>query len=127
MVAGDPRIQGILERNQAYVQALANAEVQVLAELLEKPDQAASAVTRGIEIFVPLRGLIDIEKEVARLNKELRTVEADLQRIHGKLNNQGFLAKAPADVVEKEKAKKEELSLKAAALKDRLAMFETKA
>lgn len=123
LVSAGDMIRGILERNRAYLQGLANAEVQVLAELRQKPDQTASAVTRGVEIFVPLRGLIDLDKEIARLNKELKTVQGDLARVQGKLNNQGFLAKAPADVIEKEKAKEEELSMKAAALKDRLAMF----
>lgn len=123
LVSGEERFRGILERNVAYIQGSANAEVQVLAELQEKPDQAASAVTRGVEIFVPLRGLIDLDKEIARLNKELKAVQGDLARVQGKLNNQGFLAKAPEDVIEKEKAKEQELSMKATALKDRLAMF----
>ncbi|MCL4440037.1 MAG: valine--tRNA ligase [Firmicutes bacterium] len=123
LVSGDAGFRGILERNTAYVQGLANTEVKVLAELQQKPDQSASAVTRGVEIFVPLKGLIDLDKEIARLNKELKAVQTDLARVQGKLNNQGFLAKAPADVIEKEKTKEEELSMKANALKDRLAML----
>ncbi|WP_003544907.1 valine--tRNA ligase [Desulfotomaculum nigrificans] len=123
LVAGDAEIRSTLERNITYLQGLANAQARVLAELKDKPDQAATAVTRGVEIFVPLRGLIDIDKEIARLNKDLKAVQADLARVQGKLNNQGFLAKAPAEVVEKEKAKEQDLSAKAKALKDRLAML----
>ncbi|SHE52708.1 valyl-tRNA synthetase [Desulforamulus putei DSM 12395] len=123
LVSGDAGCRGILERNTAYIQGLANAEVKVLAELQQKPDQSASAVTRGVEIFVPLKGLIDLDKEMARLNKELKAVQADLARVQGKLNNQGFLAKAPADVIEKERAKEQELTMKANALQDRLAML----
>lgn len=124
LVAIDESFRGILNRNAAYLQSLANAEVTVLTELKEEPDQAASAVTRGVEIFMPLRGLIDIDKEIARLNKELKAVQADLARVQGKLGNEGFLAKAPADVIEKEKAKAEELGTKAAALQERVAMFQ---
>lgn len=123
LVAAEESYRSILERNIAYLQGSANAEAKVVAELPVKPDQSASAVTRGVEIFVPLKGLIDLDKEVARLNKELKAIQTDLARVHGKLNNQGFLAKAPADVIEKEKDKEQELTMKANALKDRLAMF----
>ncbi len=123
LVAIDESFRGILNRNIAYLQSLANAEVTVLTELKEEPDQAASAVTRGVEVFMPLRGLIDIDKEIARLNKELKAVQADLARVQGKLNNEGFLAKAPSDVVEKEKAKAEELGMKATALQERVKML----
>ena len=123
LVAAEESYRGILERNIAYLQGSANAEAKVFAELQEAPDQSASAVTRGVEIFVPLKGLIDLDKEIARLNKELKAVQTDLARVQGKLNNQGFLAKAPADVVEKEKDKEQELTMKAKALQDRLAMF----
>lgn len=123
LVATEESFRSILERNIAYIQGSANAEVKVFAELKETPDQSASAVTRGVEIFVPLKGLIDLDKEIARLNKELKTIQNDLARVQGKLNNQGFLAKAPADVIEKEKDKEQELTMKATALKDRLTMF----
>lgn len=124
-VAPEDSIHGVLERNKAYVQGLANSQVLVKENLLEKPDQVASAVTKGVEIFVPLKGLIDIDKEIARLSKELKAIETDLVRVQGKLNNQGFLAKAPEDVIEKEKAKEQELAAKSKALKDRLAVFLT--
>lgn len=124
-VAPEDSIRGVLERNKAYVQGLANSQVLVKENLLEKPDQVASAVTKGVEIFVPLKGLIDIDKEIARLSKELKAIETDLVRVQGKLNNQGFLAKAPEDVIEKEKAKEQELAAKSKALKDRLAVFLT--
>ncbi|GAB6158231.1 valine--tRNA ligase [Desulfotomaculum varum] len=123
LVAGDSYYRSILERNIAYIQGLANTQAQVLVALQQKPEQSASAVTRGVEIFVPLKGLIDLEKEMARLNKELKSVQSELARVQGKLSNQGFLAKAPAEVVEKERAKEQELTMKARALQDRLAML----
>ncbi|MEG6523143.1 valine--tRNA ligase [Desulfotomaculum sp. 1211_IL3151] len=123
LVAAEESYRSILERNTAYIQGSANTMAKVVSQLPVKPDQSASAVTRGVEIFVPLKGLIDLDKEIARLNKELKSVQGDLARVQGKLNNQGFLAKAPAEVIEKEKAKEQELTIKAEALKDRLAML----
>ncbi len=58
----------------------------------------------GISAF-PLSELIDIEKELARLEKERARVEGEIKRGEGKLNNAGFIAKAPEKVVEEEKAK----------------------
>lgn len=62
-----------------------------------------TAVVNGVEIYLPLAGLIDVEKETARLNKELATLDKEVSRLDKKLSNAGFIAKAPADIVEKEK------------------------
>ena len=59
----------------------------------------------GARGFIPTGDLVDKEKETARLNKELAGVEKDIQIISGKLNNPGFMAKAPEKLVETEKAK----------------------
>ena len=61
----------------------------------------------GARAFIPTGDLVDKEKETARLNKELAAVEKDIKIISGKLNNQGFMAKAPQAVVEQEKSKLE--------------------
>ena len=114
----------VLEKNCGYVQGLANCEVKINEQMSEKPAQAAVGIAHGVEVVVPLKGLIDFEKEIARLNKELQAIDKELKRIQGKLNNQGFLAKAPQEVVEKERAKKEELSAKQAALSERLKMLQ---
>lgn len=116
----------IIEKNMEYVQNLSNASLQTLAVLDEAPEQAAHAVTKGIEIFIPLKGLIDVDKEIARQQKELLLIEKDLTRVRGKLGNSGFLDKAPADVVEKEKGKEAELSGKQSAIKERLVMLKGK-
>ena len=65
--------------------------------------------------------MIDVEKETPRLNKELDGMTKEIGRIEGKLNNAGFLAKAPAEVVEKEKAKAQEIAVKMQAIQERLA------
>ncbi|MCL6635194.1 MAG: valine--tRNA ligase [Peptococcaceae bacterium] len=123
LVAPDDAVRALLVKGADYVQGLANAGVKVFPALAEAPEQAAHAVARGVEVFVPLKGLIDVDREAARLQKELAAVEKDLARVRGKLGNPGFLAKAPADVVEKEKAREEELAGKLNAVRARLAML----
>lgn len=115
--------RAVIEKNMDYIEGLANAGIKANAGLDKAPEQAAHAVTKGVEIFVPLKGLIDVDKEVARQEKELSQVGKDLARVRGKLGNPGFLGKAPADVIEKERAKEEELSGKESAIKERLAMM----
>jgi valyl-tRNA synthetase len=69
------------------------------------PEGSASYIFEDIEIFVPLEGLIDVEKELAKLDKEKGKIEKQLKQSQGKLGNEKFLANAPADVVAKEKEK----------------------
>jgi len=113
-----------LDDGAGYIAALGSASgVAIHDNLAEKPEQAAAAIVKGIEVFMPLAGLIDLNKEVERLQKEIVNMDKELARLNGKLNNQGFLAKAPADVVEKEKAKREEYQGKKDALLERLRML----
>ena len=67
--------------------------------------KTVSSVTELAQIYVPLGELVDIEKEKARLEGEKKKLEGEIERIEKKLANQGFVAKAPAAVVEGEKAK----------------------
>ena len=71
----------------------------------EKPQHALAGVAEGVEIFLPLKGLIDTEKEIARLTKELEKLRKGISVTAGKLQNEKFIAKAPADVVQAEREK----------------------
>lgn len=74
-----------------------------------KPKDAASAVIGGIEIFVPLKGLINIDEETARLEKEMDKVLKEILGLEKRLSNKDFIAKAPEEVVAKDKARLDEL------------------
>ena len=111
----------LFELNASYVKTLAAVEpLNVSLTTPEKPENAMAAVVSGVEIYMPLKGLIDVDKETARLNKELLTLDKELARVSGKLSNEGFVAKAPPDVIEKEKAKQQEFEEKVKAINERL-------
>lgn len=96
------------EAGRVYFEKLASAsEVDFVNSKEEAPDNAVTAVTKGAELYMPLLDLIDLEKELERLNKEKDKLKSEIDRVEKKLSNQGFVAKAPASVVEEEKAKGE--------------------
>lgn len=114
--------QQVFANNLQYLKTLAAAEpIQLIGIEEPKPENAMTAIVSGVEIYLPLKGLIDVEKESARLNKELASLDKEISRIHGKLSNEGFVAKAPAEVIAKEKAKAEEYQEKQIAIRERLA------
>ncbi len=114
-------LQPVVAANQSYIKLMASVdELSILPAGGDKPENAMAAVTKGIEVYLPLKGLIDVEKETQRLNKELDGMTKEIGRIEGKLNNAGFLAKAPAEVVEKEKTKAQEIAVKMQAIQERL-------
>jgi valyl-tRNA synthetase len=69
------------------------------------PADSATAIIPGAKIFIPLRELIDVEKETARLTKELENIENELKRVGGKLANEGFVSKAPQRLIDQEREK----------------------
>ena len=120
----NPEYTVYLKDGANYILSLASAEsLSVEETLAAKPTQAATAVVHGIEIYLPLKGLIDLDKEIARLEKELTKMEGEIKRIEGKLANEGFVAKAPAEVIEKEKEKLVKYQASKEALLVRLAEY----
>ncbi|GLX79177.1 valine--tRNA ligase [Thalassotalea insulae] len=94
-----------LDENQQFLASLAKLEsIQVLADNEEGP-AAASAVVGELSLLIPMAGLIDKDAELARLSKAIEKLEKDTQKISAKLGNENFVAKAPAAVIDKEKAK----------------------
>jgi len=89
-----------------------------------KPEQAMTAVVPGVEVFMPLKGMVDIDRELERIREEMTKVLEELKQSEQKLKNENFVTKAPAEVVEKERVRKKECEEKLSALKERLAMLE---
>ncbi|EWG09023.1 valine--tRNA ligase [Cytobacillus firmus] len=118
--AKDQEILVTLENNRAYIERFCNPEELVLALEVETPDKAMTAVVTGAEIILPLEGLINIEEEVARLQKEWDKLNKEVERVQKKLSNEGFIKKAPEKVIEEEKAKEQDYSEKRAAVEARI-------
>jgi valyl-tRNA synthetase len=98
--------QEILLEGKGFFERLAGVSEAVIQTTKKGiPDNAVSSMIEGAEIYIPLEDLIDIEKEIERLEKEKANLEKELERSHKKLSNQGFISKAPAKVVEEERAK----------------------
>ncbi len=100
--------QHAMEGAEEYLKRLAwVSEMTMIADGEDAPGKTVAAVSEAAELFIPLGDLVDLDKEIARLTKERDSVDRDIQRAEAKLNNQGFIAKAPAQLVEQEKAKLE--------------------
>lgn len=124
VMAASPEAEKILSENRAFIEALGKtAELTIQPVSAEKPKNAATAIITGAEVYVPVGGLIDVPKEIERLTKESTAVEADLKKLQGKLANEGFLAKAKPEVIEKTKEEAAELAERLAALGARLEMY----
>ncbi|KFX69793.1 valyl-tRNA synthetase [Pseudomonas taeanensis MS-3] len=94
-----------LADNLPLLNKLAKLEsVQVLAAGEEAP-MSATALVGDMQVLVPMAGLIDKAAELARLDKEIQRLDGEVKRVGGKLGNQGFVAKAPPEVIDKERAK----------------------
>ena len=102
--AGNDDDRRRVEALAPYLMQIAGLEAISWLSDAEAP-QAATGLCGGLEILVPLEGLIDREAELARLDKEITRLEGDIKRIRGKLGNESFVAKAPSAVVEKERQK----------------------
>lgn len=121
LVLADPELVDVFKNNSDYVCRLGTVDVLTVGGAEDAaPENALTAVVTGAKVYLPLKGLIDVEKELARLQKELDGAEKEAKRTAGKLSNAGFLAKAPAEVVEKEKAKQAETEAKIQGLKERM-------
>jgi valyl-tRNA synthetase len=95
----------VSERQIDYIKKLAKVDDLKAGENISKPKASASAIVKSSEIYVPLEGLIDLDVERQRLQKEITRLEGSLAGIEKKLSNEKFVNGAPADVVEKERTK----------------------
>ncbi len=102
MAAGS--YMGMLEAQAALIEFLARTEKpQLFEQLDEKPEQAMSLLAGPVEIYLPLAGLLDIGKELERLDKDIAQARQEIVRLQGKLANEAFVTRAKPEVVEKER------------------------
>ena len=106
-----------IARIEPLVKALAKVESITFLTDAEQPPLSSSSVVGHVSVFVPMKGLIDPKAELGRLQKDLDKVQKQHDQIAGKLSNEGFVAKAPAAVVEGEKAKLAEFAEQLAKIK----------
>lgn len=119
----------ILKISGAEVSAVVKANVGYIAELAaveplnfsnEKPPHALTGVAEGVEIYLPLANLIDTEKEIARLSKELDKLKKGIAATESKLSNEKFISKAPAEVVRVEREKLAAAQVKISSVESRI-------
>ncbi|MEH6954011.1 valine--tRNA ligase [Neobacillus drentensis] len=118
--AKDETILKSLENNRSYIERFCNPEELQMGIALETPDKAMTAVITGIEIILPLEGLINIDEEIARLEKEFDRLNKEVDRVQKKLSNEGFMKKAPESVVAEERAKENDYREKRAIVEARI-------
>jgi valyl-tRNA synthetase len=110
-----------------YFDKLASVTDLTVEPGAEKPDgyrASASVVVGRCEVFVPLAGMIDLEQERERLRKEIEEKEGFLKSVEKKLNNTQFVNKAPDEVVDRERQKKEDATAELKRLRNNLADLE---
>lgn len=116
-----------IQAGERYIKSLANiTEIQFTQDKGEAPEESMSAIIGGVEIFIPLDDLLDYKAEWERLTKERKRLEGEIARIKGKLSNQGFVGKAPEQVINEEKAKMEKYEDMLGKVVARLPMVERK-
>ncbi|MFD1362915.1 valine--tRNA ligase [Lentibacillus salinarum] len=113
-------IMNELDNNRSYLDRFCNPSELTIATDVEAPEKAMSAVVTGAELFLPLEGLIDFDKEIDRLEKELAKWTKEVARVQKKLANEGFVTKAPQHVVNEERQKENDYLEKQAKVKKRL-------
>ena len=120
----DKDLEIFVKENEKDILYLAKAGSIKMEKNIEKPKGAAAGANDICEIFVPLEGIIDIEKEIARLQKELEKINVEYTRSVTKLRNENFVSKAPQEVIDKENAKIEEFESTINKLKANLLLLE---
>jgi valyl-tRNA synthetase len=117
----EAKLASLLEPMSPYFQSMAGATATGYGPNVVAPVPAANTILPGCEIFVDMAGLIDVAAEVQRITKELEKVQAGIKGKESKLNNEGFVARAPANVVTLEREQLAELQARATSLNQVLA------
>ena len=116
----DDKNKSVLDNNAEYVENFLHPKALSVAADIEAPKLAKTAVIPGAQIFVPLTELVNVDEELAKMEKEEKRLEAEVERAEKKLSNQGFVAHAPEAVINKEKEKKADYESQLAGVRERM-------
>ncbi len=105
IIPDDDKAKAVFELGSMFFTKLASASEVIMSDEIGDTSKMVSVISQSAKLFIPMNELIDTEAEIKRLMKEREKCEKDLNMINGKLNNAGFVAKAPAAVVEAEREK----------------------
>ena len=119
-VRGEKQYTDIIQNNIDLMNRMIKIENLEADEKLIKPNQSATAVIENLEIFIPLKGLIDIEKEMKRLEKQVTDMNGRLNAVSKKLDNKNFVNRAPKDIIEHERTKQVDYQQQLNKLKENL-------
>ncbi|MEA2113801.1 MAG: valine--tRNA ligase [Thermodesulfobacteriota bacterium] len=114
IICPDKGKQELIRSFAGAIGAMTRAETLEIMDSCTVPDDAGHVLVDGVEVFVPLKGLIDVEGEMEKLDREHKKIDKELMRVVGKLRNEKFLQNAPEAVVQKEKGKQKELETRLA-------------
>ena len=114
-----------LEQNQTFLSSMAKLETITILGESEQAPMSATGLIGQMELLIPMAGLIDKDAELARIQKALDKLNGELARVQGKLSNEKFVSKAPAAVIDKEKAKLAEFETTKGKLEEQKAQIES--
>ena len=107
-----------------HIQRLAAEPLTLVdSESVKDVQKALLSVTRGATVYLPLQGVIDIEKETERLEKAMEDLAKDIERTRSRLSQEDFLSRAPQEIVEAQRKRFEDASAKLETLKARVEML----
>ena len=122
VVSEDAKVREIFEHNKIFFATLGYAnEVLIQSDKAGIAEDAVSAVTARATMYMPFAELVDVAKEIERLEKEEKKLEGELKRSNSMLSNERFISKAPAEKIAEEKAKLEKYEATMKQVQERLA------